>query len=204
MCNHYEQPAIKRIQKILKEDLHLPLAKQEFKEVFQIPEQIFPKKEALLLAKSTTGKWGFIPKTWGFTNPFDQKRPLINARIEKFFAGPNSMWYDSFKNGRCIIVANQFFEAGKTSYEASNGKTYKDQYSFKDENFPLTFIAAIRNKENFAMVTTKPTASYAQIHDRMPLVLNPNELNTWLVKDVDATLNQTSPTLDEIELQRRS
>lgn len=204
MCNHYEQPAIKRIQEILKEDLHLPLAKQEFKEAFQIPEQIFPKKEALLLAKSPTGKWGFVPKIWGYSNPFDPKRPLINARIEKIFAGPHSMWHDSFKNGRCIIVASQFFEAGKTSYEASNGKIYKDQYSFKDVNFPLTFIAGIRNKNDFAMVTTKPTTSYAQVHDRMPLVLNPTKLETWLTQDITATLEQTPPSLDKIVLQRRS
>ncbi|QNQ81769.1 SOS response-associated peptidase [Lactobacillus sp. PV037] len=204
MCNHYEQPAIKQIQRILKDDLNLSVASQDFQEDFQIPQQIFPKKQALLLAKSSTGKWGFVPKNWGYSNPFDPKRPLINARIEKVFAGPNSMWYESFKKGRCIIVANQFFEAGKTSYEASNGKTYKDQYSFKDNDFPLTFIAGIRNKEDFAMVTTKPTPSYAQVHDRMPLVLNPDQLNTWLTQDITATLDQTPPALDKIELQRRS
>lgn len=204
MCNHYEQPAIKQIQKILTKDLNLPLASQSFSENFQLPQQIYPKKEALLLAKSKTGKWGFVPKIWGYSNPFDPKKPLINARIEKIFAGSHSMWYDSFKNGRCIIVASQFFEAGKTSYEASNGKTYKDQYSFKDSSFPLTFIAGIRNEKDFAMVTTKPTASYAKVHDRMPLVLNPTNLETWLTQNINATLEQTPPFLDEIELQRRS
>lgn len=197
MCNHYQQPNLKLMQKYLKEDLQLPLANQDFSQSSLAQQHdVFPKKDALLLLKSSTGKVGFMPKKWGYPNPFDNKKVIFNARIEKMQQS-NSMWQDSFQKRRCIIIAKQFFEAGPNTYLASNGKKYKEIFSFKSQNCPLTFIAGIYDQDHFAMITTEPTPSYAKVHDRMPLVISENNLNTWFQYDISSILNNRSLTLEK-------
>lgn len=189
MCNHFQQPNLKLMQKYLKEDLHLPLANQDFSQTNLAQQHdVFPKKEALLLLKSSSGKFGFMPKTWGYPNPFDAKKVLFNARIEKM-QNRKSIWQDSFQKRRCIIIADQFFEAGPNTYLAANGKRYKEKFAFKDQDASLTLIAGIYEQDHFAMITTTPTPSYAQVHDRMPLVLNQDKLNTWFRHDISSILN---------------
>lgn len=185
------------MQKYLKEDLHLPLANQDFSQTNLAQQHdVFPKKEALLLLKSTSGKVGFIPKTWGYPNPFDEKKVLFNARIEKM-KNSKSIWQDSFQKRRCIIIAEQFFEAGPNTYLAANGKRYKEKFAFKNQNAPLTFIAGIYEQGHFAMITTEPTPSYAQVHDRMPLVISENNLSTWFQYDISSILEDKSLTLEK-------
>ncbi|MBP2057349.1 putative SOS response-associated peptidase YedK [Lactobacillus colini] len=192
MCSHYQQPSIKLMQQYLKEDLHLPLADQDFsKSIYTESQHIFPKKESLLLLKSSSGKVGFMPKKWGYPNPFDEKKLIINARIEKMQYS-NSMWRESFQKRRCIIIASQFFEAGYDTYLAENGKRYREKFSFKTKSAPLTFIAGIYEQDHFAMITTQPTTSYAQVHDRMPLILNAANLNNWFQYDISSILNDKS------------
>ena len=197
MCNHYQQPNIKLMQQYLKEDLHLPLASQDFSQTNLAQQHdVFPKKEALLLLKSSTGKVGFMPKTWGYPNPFDEKKVLFNARIEKM-QNSKSIWQNSFQKRRCIIIAKQFFEAGPNTYLAANGKKYKEKFSFKSQNTPLTFIAGIYEQDHFAMITTEPTPSYAEVHDRMPLIISENNLNTWFQYDISSLLNNESINLEK-------
>lgn len=197
MCNHYQQPDLQLMQHYLKENLHLPLASQDLSQFdYAQMHDVFPKKEALLLLKSSTGKVGFMSKKWGYPNPFDNKKVIFNARIEKMQQS-NSMWQDSFQKRRCIIIAKQFFESGPNTYLASNGKKYKEIFSFKNQNCPLTFIAGIYDQDHFAMITTEPTPSYAKIHDRMPLVISENNLNTWFKYDISSILNDHSLTLEK-------
>lgn len=197
MCNHYQQPDLQLMQHYLKENLNLPLASQESSQFsYAKMHDVFPKKDALLLLKSSTGKLGFMQKKWGYPNPFDTKKILFNARIEKM-QNYNSMWQDSFLNRRCIIIAKQFFETGPNTYLAPNGKKYKETFSFKNQNSPLTFIAGIYEQDHFAMITTQSTPSYAQIHERMPLVLNEHNLNTWFRYDISSILNDTSLSLEK-------
>lgn len=189
MCNHFQQPNIQLMQKYLKENLHLPLANQDFSQTsYAQQHDVFPKKEALLLLKSSSGKFGFMPKTWGYPNPFDSKKVLFNARIEKM-QNRKSIWQDSFQKRRCIIIADQFFESGPNTYLAANGKKYKEKFAFKSQTAPLTFITGIYEQDHFAMVTTAPTPAYAQVHDRMPLVLDQDNLNTWFRHDISSILN---------------
>ncbi|MBD5429882.1 SOS response-associated peptidase family protein [Lactobacillus sp.] len=201
MCNHYQQPNVKLMQNYLTENLKLPLANQQLEHtIYASKKDIFPKKEALFLLKSPTGKVGFMPKSWGYPNPFNNKNVLVNARLEKYIQ-PRSMWHNSIPG---IIIANQFFEAGPATYTANNGKTYKEQFSFTQKNSPLTFIAGIYEKDHFAMITTQPTPLYAQVHDRMPLVLAENNLNAWLSGEISVIKNHNLVNLEKVKLPYRS
>ena len=41
-------------------------------------------------------------------------------------------------------------------------------------------------KGTFTIITTVPSAFAGQLHDRMPLILDPDEWETWLQGDPDA------------------
>ena len=54
------------------------------------------------------------------------------------------------------------------------------QYLFRLPGARAFLIAAVREGDRFSIVTTRPNASVAPIHDRMPLVLGPGESSVWL------------------------
>ena len=54
------------------------------------------------------------------------------------------------------------------------------------------------------MITTQPTPLYAQVHDRMPLVLAENNLNAWLSGEISVIKNHNLVNLEKVKLPYRS
>ncbi len=48
---------------------------------------------------------------------------------------------------------------------------------------PVIFIGGIRRDDEYSMVTTRANALMEPVHERMPLILHPTELTTWLGPD---------------------
>jgi len=109
---------------------------------------------------------------WGFRKK-DQKDLLINARVETVKEKP--MFNESMRYNRCVIPASGFYEWNKIGEKAS----------FRPPHRKILFMAGIWQKvedENqFTILTTVPNASVAPVHDRMPLVLDKNEVSQWLM-----------------------
>lgn len=191
MCNQFHIPNLATIQKYLKSDLDLPLATPDFK---ADSENVFPKGIApVLLFKDD--KLQLKQKSWGFTSPFDPKKVIFNARIERFYETKPSMWDKSFEKERCIIISDYFFETSKETYLGKNGKTYRQKYRFDNPNQPLTMIAGIYKKDQFSMVTTAPNSIMAPIHNRMPLIITPNELRQWLFQNFTSLVDRKNVSL---------
>jgi len=53
----------------------------------------------------------------------------------------------------------------------------------------------VREGDRFSIVTTRPNASVAPIHDRMPLVLGPGESSVWLGPGFAALADRNQTTL---------
>lgn len=108
---------------------------------------------------------------WGFRKK-DQKDLLINARVETVKEKP--MFNESIRYNRCVIPASGFYEWNKIGDKASFRPLYRK----------VLFMAGIwqkvENENQFAILTTVPNASVAPVHDRMPLVLDKNEVSQWL------------------------
>lgn len=188
MCNQFQLPNLAEIKKYLVSDLHLPL--EEPASNLPQDQTVFPKRPAAVLLYQNE-RLQLVNKSWGYPSPFDHQKVIFNARVERFFEGKRSMWDSSFAKSRCIIIASQFFESGHETYLASNQHTYHERYSFKSPNEPLTLIAGIYQKDNFAMVTTKPNATYASVHDRMPLVIKASELRQWLFQNFTSLVDRS-------------
>lgn len=144
---------------------------------------IHPSDSALVLINENASvtekrmRWGF-PGVHG-------KGLIFNARSEG--ALDRKMFRDSTLHRRCVIFADGFYEwdrmKNKASFERMDGK-------------PL-YMAGIwnifDNEERFAILTTRANASVADVHDRMPLVLEKDEADRWIMDDkcVDFILNKT-------------
>lgn len=57
-------------------------------------------------------------------------------------------------------------------------------------------MAGIYNEDGFVILTTRPNASVRSVHDRMPLILEKEEMIQWLCKDYKDLLEKV-PTLLE-------
>lgn len=132
----------------------------------------------------TEFKWGLVP-VWAKPD----FNPLINARGETLAEKPS--FKNAFKSRRCIIPADGFYEWEKTP----GGK--QPHYFFLKDKVPFGFAGIYENwtdKESgeiiqgCAIITTEANEVLEPIHDRMPVILKPNNFNLWLdegVKDTD-------------------
>ena len=187
MCNQFRLPNLAQIKQYLREELNLPLVdpSSDYK-----AKDIFPNQTAPVLLYQNN-QLQLVNKNWGYPSPVDANKPLFKARIERFYEQKPSMWDESFAKQRCIILSSKFFEYAKKTYQAGNGKRYHERYSFK-ANHPITMIAGIYDKNNFAMVTTNSNQDMAPIHNRMPLVIEPSELRRWLFQNFTSLINRDS------------
>lgn len=199
MCNQFQLPSLAEIKKYLVTDLNLPLVEP----TNNLPQSqpVFPKAAAPVLLYQNN-QLQLVPKTWGYPSPFDSKKVIFNARVERFFETKPSMWDKSFAKSRCIIIAEQFWESGHQTYTA-NQRTYHERYSFRDPNAPLTLIAGIYQDGYFSMVTTKPNSNMTPIHDRMPLVITPAELRRWLFQNFTNLIDRSSMPLAVNKMPQR-
>ena len=122
-------------------------------------------------------RWGLIPH---FADPDDFDRLLINARAETLAEAPS--FRDAFQSHRCLIVADGFYEWR----EEETGK--KPVWITRPDREPYAF-AGLWAKANradgspvhsCAIVTCEPGEVVAPIHDRMPVILEPEAESAWL------------------------
>jgi len=122
-------------------------------------------------------RWGFLPH-W-YKTPSDGPL-LINARSETIAEKP--AFRAAARERRCLIVATGFYEWTKTPEGAR-----LPWYIERTDGTPIAFAAVWQNwgKEDgrmptCAIVTTPANPHMAQIHHRMPLILEQGDWALWL------------------------
>jgi putative SOS response-associated peptidase YedK len=122
-------------------------------------------------------KWGLVP-SWAKDPSVGAS--MINARSET--AGTKPAFRDAPKFRRCLIPADGFYEWQKT------GKT-KQPYCFEVNESELFAFAGLWDRwkdatgnwiKTCSILTTTPNAVTAAIHDRMPVILDPDNYDLWL------------------------
>jgi len=150
--------------------------------------------EDILILKNTEGALEIIKKTWGIK--FDEKSPLIfNSRIETIKS--KNYWGNLFSKNRCLIPATAF-------YEWVQADRIKIPNRIALAEFKLFFMAGIYVKINgnfcASVITTVPNTRIAAIHNRMPVILLPEEGIKFLSSDIESALSQCEPLRDNIEM----
>jgi putative SOS response-associated peptidase YedK len=122
-------------------------------------------------------KWGLIP-SWAKDS--SGAAQMINARSET--AATKPAFRDALKSRRCLIPADGFYEWLQT------GKA-KQPYCFEVSNGELFAFAGLWDRwkdpsgnwiKTCSILTTAPNAVTASVHDRMPVVLDPDTYDLWL------------------------
>ena len=126
---------------------------------------------------------------WGFTSQY-QDGLLINARAETVLSKPS--FRNSVRNCRCVIPSAGFYEWNKE----------KEQVSFTMPQSKILYMAGIWQPtdkgKQFTILTTTPNDSVSLVHDRMPLVLTPEEIQPWIQEweIAEEILNKVPPLLE--------
>ena len=126
-------------------------------------------------------KWGLIP-SWAKDAAMGAR--LINARSETVEEKP--AFREAFKKRRCIIPADGFYE-----WQRTGGRKQPFFFHLRDDR-PFGF-AGLWDKwksqegkviESCTILTTGSNEVLMPIHDRMPVILNPEDYDLWLDEDV--------------------
>jgi len=132
-----------------------------------------------------TFRWGLVPF---FADGMKSRSPLINARAETIETAP--AFRTSFARRRCIVPADAFYE-WRRHRDTQTGRVMRSEpFAIRrrtDE--PLAFAgvwAVWRDPDtaqrlySLAIVTGQPNELVANVHDRMPIVLDRADWDTWL------------------------
>ena len=126
--------------------------------------------------EATFLQWGLIP-WWS-----KEAKGFINARQETI--EEKRSFSESFERRRCLIPADGFYEWQRT------GKIAQPYYFQMKDEAPFAF-AGIWDQWRWdgqtitscAVITTKANEVLAPIHDRMPVILEPELYDLWLNDD---------------------
>ena len=142
-------------------------------------------------------RWGLVP-SWSKDDK--SAAAMINAKAETVAEKP--AYRSAFKSRPCLVVADGFFEWAKISPKE------KQPYFITTKNHEPFAFAGLwewwRAKEapkdapgleTFTILTTEPNTLCAPIHDRMPVILDPEDWDKWLATPDDRkSLLRSYPT----------
>jgi putative SOS response-associated peptidase YedK len=122
-------------------------------------------------------RWGLIP-SWA--KDASSAARMINARSETAATLP--AFRDALKSRRCMIPADGFYEWRR------NGEA-KQPFCFEVGDGELFAFAGLWERwkdpagtwvKTCAILTTTPNSVTATVHDRMPVILNPDSYDLWM------------------------
>jgi putative SOS response-associated peptidase YedK len=128
-------------------------------------------------------KWGLVPR-WAKDTAIGNK--LINARSETVTERPS--FREAFARRRCLVPLDGFFEW------ARRGESKRPFYFHMRDGEPFA-VAGLwevwegdgEPLETCTLLTTEANELLAGYHDRMPVILKPEDYDLWLDADVQST-----------------
>jgi putative SOS response-associated peptidase YedK len=150
----------------------------EFVAEWQPRFNIAPTQQHPILRLEDDARW-LRPARWGFRRP-DQKGLLINARSETVKHLP--AFRAAYEQRRCVVPVDGFYEWGATG--AKTKATPPTWFHAADEG--LLLVAGLWTPGDeaappfFTVLTTRPNELVATVHDRMPVLVPPDQVEEWL------------------------
>ena len=142
------------------------------------PGDIHPAEIAPILS-AQNGRLGCKLQRWGFPGYAGSGKSgakiIFNARQESALEKPT--FRDSILHRRLAVPAAQFYEWNQN----------KEKNTFYRKDQPVMYLAGCyrccQDGEHFVILTTAANDSMKPVHDRMPLILEQEEVAEWILDD---------------------
>ena len=174
MCNLYTQTkSVDAVAQIFR-DMQMPLSFPDGIPNLQ-PREIRITEQGPIV-RASDGGFDLVSRRWSWPAP--NGKPVYNFRSEG----------REFGSGRCLILADSFFEFTPQSDPKAKRK-HKWEFTLKDQ--PIFAIAGLwrtdpKAGQAFTMLTTEPGEDVRPYHNRQVVVLPPSEFGRWLDPAVPA------------------
>lgn len=173
---------------------------------FNAAEEVYPGYPGMVI-REVEGRRILQSMTWGFPvrlkgmKPTSKPKPVNNARDDKLLS-TRSIWKPSFEQRRCLIPLSAWSEA-----EGEKGRMTRTWYSL-----PGTALFAVggiwRPTEEwgdaYSMVMVDGCPQMSDVHDRMPVLLTPDQYDPWLRAPADEALAMVRTCHNELAVDRTS
>lgn len=178
------QSLITRAQKIqLANDIMVKLGKP-----LTMCGEMRPTDVIAVLAPNKEGRAAVFPMLWGFSHDATDA-PIVNCRLET--ASQKEMWKDSWFRRRCVIPASWYFEWEHFRSLDGKKKMVGSKCLIQPKDSHTTMLAGLyrieeRNGVNcpvFSVLTRDAVGELRGIHDRMPLILQWEDVESWIKPD---------------------
>ena len=169
MCNLYTQTkSVDEVARVFR-DLQLPISFPEGAPNLQAKDIAITDPGPIVRA-SSDGGFELVVRRWSWPGP--SGKPVYNFRSEG----------REFSSGRCLIVADGFYEF---TTPTDPRQKRKDRWLFTSVAGPLIGIAGLVRDapgigEAFTMLTTEPGPDVAPYHGRQIAVLPAADWRAWL------------------------
>lgn len=188
MCGRYTLMTDEEYADISKiiEDVQKKLDREQPEMALKTGE-IFPTNLAPILT-SAAGTVSAEAAVWGFPH-FKGSGVIINARSET--AGEKPMFQKSMYTSRCVVPTTGFFEWDKA----------KTKYLFNLPEQKSLYLAGLlgtfASEKRYVILTADANRSMSAIHNRMPVILTPEQIAPWLTETdyAMARIQQQQPEL---------
>ncbi|MFJ9388804.1 SOS response-associated peptidase [Nocardioides sp. NPDC101246] len=150
-----------------------------------------PREEAASSERQLRSvRWGLVP-SWAKDVKIGNR--MINARMET--VGDKPAYRRAFAKRRCLLPADGYFEWYATEAKDAKGKPRKQPYFITPKDGGVLAMAGLyelwpdpakaeddpaRWLWSCTVITTEAEDSLGRIHDRMPLMVEPERWGQWL------------------------
>ncbi|MDH4585114.1 SOS response-associated peptidase [Pseudomonas sp. BN415] len=135
-----------------------------------------------------SARWGLIPAWWKEAKPPTMS---CNARSEEAASKP--LWRQSLRTQRCLMPALGWYEWNPhEEVRNARGRLVHQPYYLYSPNDTVLAFAAMwatwqapdgQSITSCALLTREAAPSIGAIHNRMPVVLAPEQFDLWLAPD---------------------
>ena len=174
MCGRFTQADIEKLDRALYKLFEV--------RSFEPRYNIAPTQNAAVIREGKRGRtieplrWGLIP-SWA-NDPKIAIR-TINARAESLADKP--AFKESFRRRRCVVPASGFYEWKKLGSKKQPYFIHPPSGHFAFAGLWDQWFSHTEGPlETFTIITTDANDALADLHDRMPVILDPGDIDSWL------------------------
>jgi putative SOS response-associated peptidase YedK len=163
-------------------------------------EQVYPSEAVSVVYRSESGN-EIAQMKWGWERSF-AKRPLINTRAREAWDKPT--WRNAIRKRRCVVPVSAYFE-----WNENQAKGKRDCYRIDptlDNGFALGGLYEVSPKTGkmfMSILTTAPNKKMAEIHHRMPVIIDKSKFRAWLESDERDEINALLAPVNSEQIELR-